>query len=183
MAGAGFGVDMGLGSEARVSAGGAAVFGVDVTTGLVAGALGDALAAWAGAGAGAAFGVGLGAAWGAGFGAAFGAGADGAFAAGLGAALGASAGAALGAGACLGSAFAWGAAGLPGLLLDSSAKAGPRQVINAKVNAISRVFAACCDLIVAMIGLLSSLSGFFTCQDIHIQGCRSIYNRRRFDWR
>ena len=170
---AGFGVALTTGLETAGSGVdltgglGAAGFGVDSTAGLGAVALGGALTA----GLGAAFDAGLDAAFGAGSGLAWGAG------------LGAASGAGLGAGACLGAAFAWGAAGLAGLLLGSSAKAGATQVITAKANAISRTFASYCNLMIDMIGLLSSLSGFFTCQDSQIQGCRSIYKRRCFDRR
>lgn len=79
--------------------------------------------------------------------------------------MGAAFGAGFGAGAFWGAGFACGAAGLAGLLLGSAAKAGATQVIRAKANAISRTFASCCNLMIDMIGLLSSLSEFFTCQD------------------
>jgi len=151
---AGFGVALTTGLET-------ASFGVDLTTGLETAGFGVDLTVGLGA---ARFGVdfvtGLGGvALTAGLGAAL----DAAFVAGLGVALGAGLGAAFGAG--LGAAFAWGAAGLPVLLWDFSAKAGATHVIRAKTNAINRTFASCCNLMIDMIGLLSSLSGFFTYQD------------------
>ncbi len=79
--------------------------------------------------------------------------------------MGAAFGAGFGAGAFWGAGFACGAAGLAGLLLGSAAKAGATQVITAKANAISKAFASCCNFMIDMIGLLSSLSEFFTCQD------------------
>lgn len=147
-------------------------FGADLTTGLGAGletGFGVLLTVGFGVGLETGFGAGLGATLGAGLGA------GAALGAGLGA--GATLGAGLGAGlgTAFGAAFGWRDVGFS---FDSFAKAGAMQVVIATASVMRSTFASCCNLMIAMIGLLSRFSGFFIAGQLYSVPS-SIYRRRR----